>query len=390
VIYLDNAATTLHKPPEVGQAMLDALQTAGNPGRGAHAPTLHASRVVYETREVLAQLFHAEGPACIAFASNATQALNTAINGLFGPGDHVITTVCEHNSVLRPLYRLQRQGVEVSFVDVDANGELCYAQFEQLLRPNTRGVVVTGASNVTVTIGDTDYAATVVGEDSTSDIAVLKIDATGLTPATMGAQTAGAMPVDVQALGIDVLCFTGHKALLGPQGTGGLYVRPGLQVAPLVVGGSGVHSFDERHPAEMPTALEAGTLNVPGIAGLGAGVHWLLTQGVETLETKENALARLFYETVREIPGVRLYGDFTAPRAPVVSLNLAGEDSARVADALWEEYGICVRAGAHCAPLMHRALGTVEQGVVRFSFSHTNTREEALAAARAVRSLAEE
>ena len=157
-----------------------------------------------------------------------------------------------------------------------------------------------------------------------------------------------------------------------------------------MVGGSGVHSFDERHPVEMPTALEAGTLNVPGIAGLGAGVRWLLTQGVEALETKENALARLFYETVREIPGVRLYGDFTAPRAPIVSLNLMGEDSARVADALWEEYGICVRAGAHCAPLMHKALGTVEQGVVRFSFSHTNTREEALAAARAVRSLAEE
>ena len=377
MIYLDNAATTLHNPPEVGQAMLDALQTAGNPGRGAHAPTLHASRIVYETREALAQLFHAEGPACIAFASNATQALNTAINGLFGPGDHVITTVCEHNSVLRPLYRLQRQGVEVSFVDVDANGVLCYAQFEQLLRPNTRGVVVTGASNVTGNRTDLAFVSAFAKKH-------------GLLFLVDAAQTAGAMPVDVQALGIDVLCFTGHKALLGPQGTGGLYVRPGLQVAPLVVGGSGVHSFDERHPAEMPTALEAGTLNVPGIAGLGAGVRWLLTQGVEALETKENALARLFYETVREIPGVRIYGDFTAPRAPIVSLNLAGEDSARVADALWEEYGICVRAGAHCAPLMHRALGTVEQGVVRFSFSHTNTREEVLAAARAVRSLAEE
>ena len=378
MIYLDNAATTLYKPPEVGQAMLDALQTAGNPGRGAHAPTLHASRIVYETREALAQLFHAEGPARIAFASsNATQALNTAINGLFGPGDHVITTVCEHNSVLRPLYRLQRQGGEVSFVDVDANGVLCYAQFEQLLRPNTRGVVVTGASNVTGNCTDLAFVSAFAKKH-------------GLLFLVDAAQTAGAMLVDVQALGIDVLCFTGHKALLGPQGTGGLYVRPGLQVAPLVVGGSGVHSFDERHPVEMPTALEAGTLNVPGIAGLGAGVRWLLTQGVEALETKENALARLFYETVRGIPGVRLYGDFTAPRAPIVSLNLAGEDSARVADALWEEYGICVRAGAHCAPLMHRALGTVEQGVVRFSFSHTNTREEALAAARAVRSLAEE
>ena len=375
MIYLDNAATTLCKPPEVGQAMLDALQTAGNPGRGAHAPTLHASRIVYETREALARLFHAEGPACIAFASNATQALNTAINGLFGPGDHVITTVCEHNSVLRPLYRLQRQGVEVSFVDVDANGVLCYAQFEQLLRPNTRGVVVTGASNVT---GNRTHLAFVSAFAKKHGLLFI-VDA---------AQTAGAMSVDVQALGIDVLCFTGHKALLGPQGTGGLYVRPGLRVAPLVVGGSGVHSFAEAHPAEMPTALEAGTLNVPGLAGLGAGVRWLLEQGVEALHTREMALTRSFWEGVREIPGVVLYGTLAAPRAPIVSLNLAGEDSARVADALWEEYGICVRAGAHCAPQMHRALGTVEQGVVRFSFSHQNAEAEVRCAVKAVRALA--
>ena len=190
MIYLDNAATTLHKPPEVGQTMLDAFQTAGNPGRGAHAPTLHASRIVYETREALARLFHAEGPACIAFASNATQALNTAINGLFGPGDHVIATVCEHNSVLRPLYRLQRQGGEVSFVDVDANGVLCYAQFEQLLRPNTRGVVVTGASNVTGNRTDLAFVSAFAKKH-------------GLLFLVDAAQTAGAMLVDVQALGID-------------------------------------------------------------------------------------------------------------------------------------------------------------------------------------------
>ena len=377
MIYLDNAATTLQKPPCVGQAMLDALEYAGNPGRGAHEPTLHAARIVYHARETLATLLHAEGPDCIAFTANVTQALNTALCGLVRPGDHVITTVCEHNSVLRPLYRLREQGAEVSFVEVDDTGRLRYEQFEKFLRPNTRLVVVTHASNVTGNLTDLAFVSAFAKKH-------------GLLFLVDAAQTAGAMPVDVQALGIDVLCFTGHKALLGPQGTGGLYVRPGLQVAPLVVGGSGVHSFDERHPTEMPTALEAGTLNVPGIAGLGAGVRWLLTQGVEALEIKENAFARLFYETVREIPGVRLYGDFTAPRAPIVSLNLTGEDSARVADALWEEYGICVRAGAHCAPLMHRALGTVEQGVVRFSFSHTNTREEALAAARAVRSLAEE
>ena len=377
MIYLDNAATTLKKPPEVGQAMLDALQTAGNPGRGAHEPTLHAARIVYETRAALAELFHAESPACIAFTANATQALNTAIGGLFGAGDHIITTVCEHNSVLRPLYRLRAAGAEVSFVGVDTQGRLCYEQFEQLLRPNTKGVVVTGASNVTGNRTDLAFVADFAKKHGL----LLIVDA---------AQTAGAVPMDVQALGVDVLCFTGHKALLGPQGTGGLYVRPGLTIAPLVVGGSGVHSFDEAHPAQMPTALEAGTLNVPGLAGLGAGVRWLMEQGVDTLERREMALARQFYEAVREIPDVRLYGAFDAPRAPIVSLNLGGEDSARVADLLWEEYGICVRAGAHCAPLMHKALGTVEQGAVRFSFSHTNTEEEVQAAARAVRALAEE
>ena len=374
MIYLDNAATTLQKTPVVGEAMLEALQTAGNPGRGAHEPT-HAARLVYDTRAALAELFGAESPACIAFASNATQALNTAIGGLIGPADHVITTVCEHNSVLRPLYRLREQGTQLSFVGVDDRAVLRYEQFEELLRPNTKAVVVTGASNVTGNATDLAFVAYLAKKHGL----LLIVDA---------AQTAGACPISVQKLGIDVLCFTGHKGLLGPQGTGGLYVRPGLQAAPLVVGGSGVHSFDERHPAEMPTALEAGTLNVPGIAGLGAGVRWILEQGVETLQAKETALARLFYEAVREIPGVVVYGSFEEPRVPIVSLNLAGEDSARVADALWEEFGICVRAGAHCAPLMHKALGTVEQGVVRFSFSHQNTEAEALAAAQALCALA--
>ena len=378
MIYLDNAATTLQKPPEVGQAMLAALQTAGNPGRGAHEPTLHAARLVYGAREALAELFHAESPACIAFAANATQALNTALCGLLAPGDHVLTTVCEHNSVLRPLYRLRGQGVQVDFVGVDAQGKLRCEQFAQRLRPNTKAIVVTHASNVTGCVTDLVRVSAFA-------------KAHGLLMIVDAAQTAGAQPIDVQELGLDVLCFTGHKALLGPQGTGGLYVRPGLQVAPLVVGGSGVHSFAEAHPSEMPTALEAGTLNVPGLAGLEAGVRWILAQGVEALCTKETALARLFYENIQGVPGVVVYGGCPAgPHAPIVSLNLAGEDSARVADALWEEYGICVRAGAHCAPLMHKALGTVEQGTVRFSFSHQNTAQEALAAAAALRALAEE
>lgn len=379
MIYLDNAATTLNKPPQVEQAMLDALRTAGNPGRGAHEPTLHASRLVYAARCAISRLLNAPDPSCVAFTANATQALNTALGGLFAPGDHIITTVCEHNSVLRALYRLRDQeGVQLSFAGVDEKGRLQYDGWQGLIQPNTKAVVVTCASNVTG--NGTDLIR--VSEFAHRNGLLLIVDA---------AQTAGAQPVDVQALDIDVLCFTGHKALLGPQGTGGLYVRPGLSVRPLVVGGSGVHSFDERHPAQMPTALEAGTLNVPGLAGLCSGVEWILAQGVETLCAQESALAALFYERIRDLPNVTLYGDpEMAPRAPIVALNIGNEDSARIADILWEDYGICVRAGAHCAPLMHKALGTVPQGVVRFSFSHFNTEAEVLLAAGAVRELAQE
>lgn len=378
MIYLDNAATTLHKPLQVEQAMLDALRTAGNPGRGAHEPTLHASRLVYAARCAVAKLLNAPDPSCIAFTSNATQALNTALGGLFRPGDHIITTVCEHNSVLRPLYRLRENGMSLSFTTADEKGRLQYDQWEGFLRPETRALVVTGASNVTGNGTDLARAA----EFAHRHGLLLIVDA---------AQTAGELPLNVQVLGIDVLCFTGHKALLGPQGTGGLYVRPGLSVRPLVVGGSGVHSFDEQHPAQMPTALEAGTLNVPSLAGLCAGVEWILAQGVETLARREQALTVLFYERIRDLPNVKIYGDpEMTPRAPIVSLNIGDEDSARIADILWEEYGICVRAGAHCAPLMHKALGTAEQGTVRFSFSHFNTEAEVLQAADAVRELAQE
>lgn len=379
MIYLDNAATTLQKPRPVGQAMLDALQTAGNPGRGAHEPTLHAARLVYETRTALAELLGADDPSCIAFTANATQSLNMALCGLLHPGDHVLTTVCEHNSVLRPLYRLQKNGVQLDFVEADARGVLRYEQFEQKLRPNTRAVVISHASNVTGNVADVAFVADFTKKHDL----LLILDA---------AQTAGIRPLDVKTLGADVLCFTGHKGLLGPQGIGGAYVRPGLRVAPLVVGGSGVHSFAEEHPAQMPTALEAGTLNVPGIAGLGAGVRWILQQGVQTLQEKETAWAQLFYEQLQEVENLTFYGDFSGdvPRVPIVSLNIGDEDSAWVADALWEDAGICVRAGAHCAPLLHKTLGTAAQGVVRFSFSHANTEEEVLRAAKAVRTLARE
>lgn len=378
MIYLDNAATTLHKPPQVGQAMLEALRTAGNPGRGAHEPTLHASRLVYNARLAMARLLNAPDPSCIAFTANATEALNLALNGLFSAKDHIITSVGEHNSVLRPLYRLREQGARLDFIETDERGCFCDLQWDAFIRPDTRAFVLTMASNVTGSQPDIEEASRTAHRNGM----LLVVDAS---------QTAGAQPIDVQALGIDVLCFTGHKALLGPQGTGGLYVRPGLSLRPLVVGGSGVHSFDEQHPTQMPAALEAGTLNVPGLAGLCAGAEWLLEQGVENLQKKEAALAGLFYEKIRDIPNVKIYGDpMEKHRAPIISLNIGDEDSARTADILWEDYGICVRAGAHCAPLMHRSLGTVGQGVVRFSFSHFNTEQEILQAAQAVRELAQE
>ena len=365
MIYLDNAATTLQKPPCVGQAMLDALEHAGNPGRGAHEPTLHAARIVYHARETLATLLYAEGPDCIAFTANVTQALNTVLCGLVRPGDHVITTVCEHNSVLRPLYRLREQGAEVSFVEVDDTGRLRYEQFEKFLRPNTRLVVVTHASNVTGDLTDLAFVSTFAKKH-------------GLTLVMDAAQTVGARPIDVQALGVDVLCFTGHKALLGPQGTGGLAVAEGIDVAPWAMGGTGVHSFDALQPLEWPTRLEAGTLNGHGIAGLSAGLDFIEAQGgVEAIAAHERSLADRFLAGVREIPGIKLYGAFDQPtRSAIVSLNVGDIDSAEISDALMQGWGIATRPGAHCAPLMHRALGTERQGIVRFSFGYFNTTEE--------------
>lgn len=377
MMYFDNAATSLQKPREVQEAVCRAFSTLGNAGRGAHDPTLLAARTVYETREKLAGLFHAEAPTRIAFASNATEALNTVLMGLFSCGDHVLTTECEHNSVLRPLYLLEKQGVEVSFIHADRKGRLCYEELEEKRRENTRAVVITHASNLTGNVTDLERVASFTREHGL----LLIVDAS---------QTAGILPIDVQKTGIDVLCFTGHKGLLGPQGTGGMYVREGLSVRPLKVGGSGVHSYAREHPSEMPTALEAGTLNAHGIAGLCAALSYLEKTGIDQIYQKEQQLAARFVKGIRKIENVCVYGDFDAQvRAAIVSLNIGEEDSGSVSDWLWEDYEICVRAGAHCAPLMHRALGTERQGAVRFSFSHYNTEWEIDCAIEAIRTLAE-
>ena len=377
MIYLDNAATTIHKPEGVAQAMVQALSSLGNSGRGAHEATLDASRIIYGTREKLARLFGIKDPMRIAFTCNATESLNIAINGLFEKGDHVITTMCEHNSVLRPLYRLEENGVELSILPADSKGVPMYGELEQLIQKNTRAIVITHASNLSGNVTDLGRVSAIAQKYKL----LLVVDAS---------QSAGCIPIDVEKMGIDVLCFTGHKGLMGPQGTGGIYVREGLKIRPLKVGGSGVHSYDREHPKEMPTALEAGTLNGTGIAGLFSSLDFILDTGVETIHKKEMKLAKRFFDGIKELPEVTVYGDWqNSERTAIVSVNLGTEESGQVSDWLWEDYGIAVRAGAHCAPLMHKALGTEKQGAVRFSFSYFNTEEEVDTAIQALKEILE-
>ena len=378
MIYFDNAATTRRKPQEVVQAVTEALCSLGNAGRGAHEATLQASRTIYDTRRKLAEFFHAESPERMVFTNNATESLNIAIKGVLNLGDHVITTQLEHNSVLRPLYEMEEKGVKLTIVKADAQGRFSLEDMETAIRPETKAIICTHGSNVTGNL--VDIAA--IGEMARNKRILFVVDAS---------QTAGVFPIDVQAMHIDILCFTGHKSLLGPQGTGGLYVRTGLQLRPLKSGGSGVQTYSKKHPQQMPTALEAGTLNGHGIAGLDAALDYLMRAGIDEIREKEQNLMWQFYEGIREIPGVKIYGDFLQKnRCPIVSFNIGDYDSSEVSDELFEGWEISTRPGGHCAPLMHEALGTVAQGAVRFSFSHYNTAEEVETAIAVVRELAEE
>jgi cysteine desulfurase family protein len=379
MIYMDNAATTLNKPIGVGEAMIEALHTVGNPGRGAHKCTLDASRIVYDTRVKLANFFNIKNPSRIAFTCNATEGLNIAINGILEHGDHVISTVCEHNSVLRPLYLMEKHGIGIDFVSADKTGILNYEDFQRLIKSNTKAIVINHASNLTGNITDLERISRFTMEKNI----LLVVDA---------AQTAGIVPIDVEKLGIDILVFTGHKGLLGPQGTGGIYVREGIDIRPLKVGGSGTHSYLKEHPNEMPTALEAGTLNTHGIAGLGAALSYIRSEGIDNIRNKEMALVKQFLEGISDLIKsgiIKVYGNPDLDkRIGIVSLNIGEYDSAQVGDWLWEDYDICVRCGAHCAPKMHETLGTVNQGAVRFSFSHFNTSEEVEKAVYALHDLA--
>lgn len=366
MIYFDNAATSWPKPPEAITAVVKAVQSFGNPTRGAHPFALTASRAVEEARLLAAELFGCSGPDRVAFTKNATEALNLAINSIDG---HIVTSENEHNSVLRPLYRRGN----LSIVPIDELGRYRAADIIAECRADTRAAILSHASNVTGNVMPLEEIGAFCRE---RDILFI-VDA---------AQTAGYLDIDMRAMHTDALCFTGHKSLYGLQGSGGICLSRRFSPRPLIVGGSGSDTFNEKQPPEYPGILEAGTANSPGIATLAAGIEYIMRKKTHAIRETTDALARRFIAACREIPGVSLLGDIDAPlRIPVVSLNVGNLDSGDVAAELADEYGIAVRAGAHCAPLLHKRLGTESQGAVRFSFSHFNTAEEIDYAAKALR-----
>ncbi len=374
MIYFDNAATTMPKPACVTEAVVAAMNSFGNSGRAAHGQSMDASRTIYEARERLAKLFNCPRANNVVFTANSTEALNIAIRGLLKPGDHVISTDLEHNSVLRPLYDLADNGVEIDFLSADKQGNIDYDDFTRLLKKNTKAVVCTHASNLTGNLLDIKR----IGRFAAEHDLLFIVDAS---------QTAGVFPIDMRVMNISVLCFTGHKSLLGPQGTGGLCVADGVEIRPLKSGGTGVRTYLRHQPEELPTRLEAGTLNGHGIAGLLAALNYIDEIGCENIRAKESGLMKRFYEGVREIPGMKIYGDFGREKAPIVSLNWQDVPSGELADELAEDYGIATRAGAHCAPRLHEALGTKEQGAVRFSFGYHNTVDDVDRALDALRKM---
>jgi len=378
VVYLDNAATSWPKPPGVLEAMTECLVKYGaNPGRGSHGIALQAGRVMLEARQSLARLFRAGNPNDIVFTLNTTHALNIAIQGSLRPGDHAIATAIEHNSIRRPLEAMRRlRGVEVTYIPTDEAGRIDLNDLKAAIRPNTRLVAVTHSSNLLGTVlpvGD-------IGVLTRRRGILLLVDA---------AQTAGALDIDVEAMNIDLLAFPGHKGLMGPLGTGGLYIRPGIALEPLMYGGTGSRSEEPAQPEVRPDKYEAGSPNTVGIAGLAAGVKFVLDRTVRAIAAKERALTRRLMDALRDIPGVRMLGPGPEEeRTAIVSFLLEGIDPAETAFLLDREYGIAVRAGYHCTPLAHERAGTLGSGAVRASPGYFNSEKDIDALVAAVEALA--
>jgi cysteine desulfurase / selenocysteine lyase len=400
LIYLDNAATSFPKPPDVSRAMTYFMEEVGaNPGRSGHPLSVEASHIVQNTRQSLAELFHIQDPMRIVFTLNVTESLNMVFSGFLKTGDHVITTAMEHNSVMRPLKHLEREGViGLSVAPCDRKGFLDLDELRKLVRKNTALMVMNHASNVCGTIQDIRAVKNAVGEIP------LLVDA---------AQTAGCYPIDVESEGIDFLAFTGHKALLGPQGTGGLYIREGLRVIPLKRGGTGSISEKMEQPDFLPDALESGTQNNVGIAGLGAGVDFILREGMVKIREHDKALTAALLTALYDVPGLTVYGPLLAEHQTSTvsitfetilptgtenvfsgcgSINLGwleeGLSPREAGDLLTKEYDILVRTGLHCAPLAHQTLGTYPEGSIRLSMGYFNTLEEMEIAAKAIRQIA--
>lgn len=364
VIYLDNAATTYPKPPSVIEAVVRCFQETANPGRGGHRLALAASRIVFETREKIARFLRAEDESDIIFTLNATEAINLALKGVLKPGDHVVTTSMEHNAVTRPLRALEKRGVEVSRVACGSDGSLEPDSLRSAIKLHTKMIAAILASNVT---------GTVMPIAEISSIAKEK----GLLFMVDAAQGGGFVPLDVKAQSIDLLAFAGHKGLLGPQGTGGLYMRPGLEVEEFKQGGTGSQSESDEQPLIRPDRYESGTLNTPGLAGLGAAITFINEISLPEIRRKERELTKLLIEELQNIHGVTVYGPPPEKeRAPVVSINVAGVGPEEVSFILDRAYDIATRAGLHCAPDAHRTIGTFSQGTVRLSLSYFNTRED--------------
>jgi cysteine desulfurase family protein len=376
MIYLDNAATSWPKPPSVMQAVHEAMTLPlGNPGRTHHRSALDAASLVSDCRESLAELFGIANPLRICFTANATDALNLAIKGALHPGDHAICSSMEHNSVWRPLTATATRGVELSIAQADAEGVVDPESVRRLLRPNTKLVAMIHASNVNGAIQPIAEVGRIVREHG----ALMLVDA---------AQSAGSLPIDVDAMAIDLLAFPGHKGLLGPQGTGGLYVRDGVELALLKEGGTGSESNSPLQPEFYPDRLESGTLNLPGIAGLAAAVRYLLSTGITNVAAHEAELAQRLLASLRAMPRVKLYSpQESSCRAPIIAFNIEGWDSTAVAQELERRADIACRPGIQCAGLAHRTLGTQDSGTVRLSPGPFTTDQEIDTALEAIAEL---
>jgi cysteine desulfurase family protein len=378
MIYLDNAATSRPKPPEVLQAMTDFMNNVcANSGRSGHRLAIQASRIVYEARESVARVFNVADPLRVVFTMNATESLNLAISGALRSGDHVITSSMEHNSVMRPLRALESRGVEVTIVQCSEQGFLDPEDVEKAIMPNTRMMVLNHGSNVVGSLAPVTEIASLARER-------------GLLFTLDAAQTAGAYPIDVQEMEVDLLAFTGHKSLCGPPGTGGLYIREGIQLEALKWGGTGSRSDEEYQPDFLPDKYESGTLNLVGIAGLGAGVEYVMREGVDNIRRRERDLTQRLMDGLLDIHGVKVYGDLDADRQiGVVSFNIDGMSPSEVGLRLDDEYQIMCRVGLHCAPAAHRTIGTFPHGTVRFGLGTFTAEDEIDAAIEAVKGLAE-